>query len=240
MTIAWFSAGVTSTIACKLALKKYPDVQIFYIDTGSEHPDNERYLKDCEKWFGQEIEIRRNSKYTSAMDVWQKKRFINSPNGAPCTFELKKKVRYAIEDELKIYDRQIFGFDNTELLRAKRFTEQNCTLKPEYPLIDADLSKRDCMAILLRIGIELPAMYRLGYHNNNCIGCCKGGMGYWNKIRYDFPDVFTKMARLERDIGHTCIKDTYLDQLDLHRGHYPQELEPECSIFCEPEFQYIS
>lgn len=31
-------------------------------------------------------------------------------------------------------------------------------------------------------------MYDLGYANNNCIGCVKGGIGYWNKIRIDFPE----------------------------------------------------
>ena len=35
-----------------------------------------------------------------------------------------------------------------------------------------------------------PLMYDLGYPNNNCIGCVKGGMGYWNHIRKDFPEVF--------------------------------------------------
>ncbi len=52
-----------------------------------------------------------------------------------------------------------------------------------------------------RAGIELPAMYKLGYRNNNCIGCPKGGMGYWNKIRVDFPEVFERMAALQRELG---------------------------------------
>ena len=46
-----------------------------------------------------------------------------------------------------------------------------------------------------RAGVKLPAMYGLGYEHNNCIGCVKGGMGYWNKIRKDFPDAFEKMAK---------------------------------------------
>ena len=40
-------------------------------------------------------------------------------------------------------------------------------------------------------------MYKLGYNNNNCIGCVKGGQAYWNKIRIDFPETFNKMAKLE-------------------------------------------
>jgi hypothetical protein len=49
MIIAWFSCGVTSAVACKIALSLYDDVQVYYIETGSGHPDNARFLADCEK-----------------------------------------------------------------------------------------------------------------------------------------------------------------------------------------------
>lgn len=86
-------------------------------------------------------------------------------------------------------------------------------------------------------------MYDLKYHNNNCIGCVKGGMWYWNKIREDFPEAFERMARLEREIGYTCItvknkktgKKTplFLDKLEPGRGKEQDEIMPECSIACE-------
>lgn len=63
------------------------------------------------------------------------------------------------------------------------------------------------MGMLWKAGIEIPAMYKMGYNNNNCIGCVKGGMGYWNKIRKDFPEVFNRMAVIEREVGATCLKD---------------------------------
>ena len=94
----------------------------------------------------------------------------------------------------------------------------------------------DCLAMIDRAGIELPAMYRLGYRNNNCVGCPKGGLGYWNKIRRDFPDVFDRMARLEREIGHTCSRDddgaVWLDELDPERGSHADEPSFECSLLC--------
>jgi hypothetical protein len=31
MIIAWFSCGVTSAVACKIALSLYDDVQVYYI-----------------------------------------------------------------------------------------------------------------------------------------------------------------------------------------------------------------
>jgi len=49
-----------------------------------------------------------------------------------------------------------------------------------------------------RAEIELPEMYKLGYEHNNCVGCVKGGMGYWNKIRVDFPLRFKEYADMEK------------------------------------------
>ena len=68
---------------------------------------------------------------------------------------------------------------------------------------------------------------------NNCIGCVKGGMGYWNKIRVDFPNVFADRAKMEREVGHTCIKNVFLDELDPERGRHDDPICDDCGIFCE-------
>jgi len=57
-------------------------------------------------------------------------------------------------------------------------------------------------------------------------------MGYWNKIKIDFPEVFDRMAKLERFKGQTVFKDRYLDELKPTDGNYPKEPSIECSIFC--------
>jgi hypothetical protein len=94
-------------------------------------------------------------------------------------------------------------------------------------------------------GIDLPAMYKLGYKNNNCIGCVKGQAGYWNKIRRDFPERFAEMARIEREVKRTICKKEwvengvrkrkriYLDELPEELGRYDVEELPECGILCE-------
>ncbi|MBO7182827.1 MAG: phosphoadenosine phosphosulfate reductase family protein [Bacteroidales bacterium] len=239
--IAWFSAGVTSAVACKLALNDYSNVLVKYIDTGSHHPDNMRFLEDCQRWFNHSIDIHRSNKFNSVFDVIEKKRFINTAFGAPCTLELKKKVRYSIENELQNWEGQIFGFDfcKKEIHRAERFSAEYPNAKPIYPLIQHQLTKEDCLALIMNAGIKLPKMYLLGYKNNNCIGCVKGSMAYWNKIRNDFPSVFERMAQLERDINATCIRDTngnvFLDELDPNRGKNDDPLIPECSLYCQLE-----
>lgn len=57
-------------------------------------------------------------------------------------------------------------------------------------------------------------------------------MGYWNKIRVDFPEVFEARAKLERDIGRSCIKGVFLDELDPKRGHGIKEIMPDCGMLC--------
>lgn len=76
-------------------------------------------------------------------------------------------------------------------------------------------------------------MYDLGYRNNNCIVCVKGSVGYWNKIRKDFPEVFAAWAKQEREVGHTCLKGIYLDELDPNAGRIEDEVMEECSIMCQ-------
>lgn len=239
--LAWFSCGATSAIACKIALGEFSNVRVIYIETGSHHPDNKRFLNDCERWYNHPIEIHRSQKFSSVLDVIEKKHFINSPYGAPCTLELKKKVRYKIEDETKIWDGQIFGFDYApnEIKRAERFSLEYPNAKPIFPLLEHQLTKEDCLAMLRIAKIELPTMYKLGYHNNNCIGCVKGSMSYWNHIRKDFPETYNKMAIIERKINATCIRDkngaVFLDELDPNRGKDESPLIPECSLYCQLE-----
>lgn len=245
MIIAWFSCGATSAVACKMARVMYKNVRIIYIDTHSGHPDNKRFLRDCESWYGQPIEIWESDKYHDVADVLRRKRYINGEDGAPCTYLLKKKVRYKIEQEIGEWDGQVWGFDycKREINRAIRFRQQNPDNKPLFPLIEKMITKQDALGMLLKAGIEIPTMYRLGYDNNNCIGCVKGGIGYWNKIRRDFPDTFRKMSEIEREVGATCLKDKngriYLDELDPNRGDDVRAITPDCSLFCSIEFENI-
>lgn len=233
--IAWFSAGVTSTVAIKIALEKYDNVQIYFCETNQHHEDNKKFISEVEKWYGQKINILTNNKWKSVEAVLNHG-YINSPNGAYCTKVLKKDVRIALEKIID-YESQVFGFEyeSKQVKRAERFIEQYPNSKAIFPLIDAKLNKKDCMEILIKEGIELPMMYRLGYSNNNCIGCVKGGMGYWNKIRIDFPEIFDRTAKLERKAGHTCIKGVYLDELDPNKGRHENIELPECGIYCEVE-----
>lgn len=246
--VAWWSAGLTSAVACKMALEMYDNVKLYYIHIDSAHPDNERFKSDCEKWYGQKIHTLKSRKYNDQFDVATKRRMLNSPNGALCTYELKKQVRFELE---KLYAitlfnnqtilNQVWGFeyDKKQINRAIRFGQQYSYTNPLFPLIEKGIDKNNCAGMLLSNGIELPKMYKLGYNNNNCIACTKGGKGYWNKIRVDFPFYFWMMAACERNVNHSCINGTFLDELDPNAGRMTKEVMPNCGIICEIELADI-
>ena len=233
-TLCWFSAGAASAVATKLALASTEgEIVVAYTDPGSEHPDNKRFLDECEEWLGVKVIRLKSEKYADTWAVWEARKFIVSPYGAPCTGELKKKMRYGFE---RPTDRQVFGYTAEEAHRADRFREQNPGVDLITPLIDKGLTKSDCLAMIARAGIELPTMYKLGYQNNNCIGCPKGGMGYWNKIRRDFPETFDRMAELEQSLGASVLRSKgqplFLKDLDPNRGNHSDEPSFECSLLC--------
>ena len=211
-----------------------------YIDIDDQHPDSMRFIRDCEAAVGKEIRILRSKEYRCVEDcVRVYGGFKDARNGfAPCTNWLKKRVRKEWEQENSSYDLiYVWGFDMQEKNRAEKIVEANPQAKHEFPLIEQNLSKEEVHGLFDRtFSFPRPSMYDMGYPNNNCIGCVKGGMGYWNRIRKDFQEVFESRAKLERTVEHSMLKDkngyVYLDELDPDRGDMNTEIFPECGIMC--------
>lgn len=231
LTVSWFSTGVSSAVATKLAIDEID--KIFYIHIDDQHEDTLRFVKECEKWFGKPIKIIQSPvrNVADAMCFFASRGFGRF---SPCTKILKRRVRKAWERENKGVDlRYVWGMDYGEVDRADNLVDSMPKQEHIFPLITRKLSKEQAHEILAASGIKRPAMYDLGYHNNNCVGCVKGGMGYWNKIRRDFPEVFRKRSELERKLGGSFIKDTYLDELDPEAGRHAGPIVGDCGILCE-------
>lgn len=230
MKVCWFSCGVSSFVACYLAR----DIdEIIYTHVTNQHSDSLRFLHDCERLLGKEIKILQSELYASVDDVIERTRCINTAYGAPCTKWLKKQVRKDWENKEPDHHIYVWGYDVEEKGRADMVVKAMSDYEHEFPLIEHRLTKAECHGIADRLGLKRPAMYDMGYKNNNCIGCVKGGMGYWNKIRQDFPEVFERRARQERMIGHSCIKGVFLDELEPDRGNINAEIMEDCTISCQ-------
>jgi len=239
--ISWFSCGAASAVATKLALALYSDVLIVRCALpNDEHPDNERFAADCARWFGQPVIDRRNAEYEGCFDVWQRRRYMSGPHGAPCTRILKKEVRWDVERETDPRA-QVFGFTAEEGKRADRFRRENPEVRLLTPLIEYGYRKQECYETLQEAGIDLPAMYGLGFRNNNCIGCVKAtSPAYWAKVRQHFPERFTQIAELSHDLGARLARvngrRVFIDEVPrVIDPAEPPESYVECSLLCVDE-----
>jgi len=202
--ICWWSGGVTSAVACKLAIDLFGNdkCRVIMIDTQNENEDTYRFKTDCEKWYGLPIETITaiGGKWQSIQDVWITRKSLNTATGAICSTELKRVVREKWEKENN-FKHQVFGFEfePKEFNRAKGMTMNHPKVKAIYPLLMYGLTKKDCLQIISDAKIEVPLVYKLGYKNNNCFktGCVQGGIGYWQKIQREDVAKFNEMADME-------------------------------------------
>lgn len=244
--VCQFSCGAASAVATKLALAQYGDrCVIVNAFIAEEHEDNRRFADDCRQWFGREIVNLRDEKFgASAINVFESVGFIKGLRGASCTRRIKRGLLDAWKQP---GDVMVLGFTAEEDGRYEDFRERNPDRPVIVPLIERGLTKEDCKAMIERAGIVLPMMYRLGYDNANCIGCVKGGQGYFRAIREDFPDQFERLAQAEDKVAALHGENAYilrhrsgplkgqrfpLRELPpgvVHRG----ESLPACGLFCE-------
>lgn len=215
--IAWFSCGAASAVAAKLAIEKYGEiVSVVYCDTmATEHPDNQRFFSDVQRWLGREIICIKSEKYATIDDVFETRRYLSGPKGAPCTVEMKKVPRFAFQEPDDIH---IFGYTAEERDRIDDFKENNPELYLDWILRDRGYNKKRCLREIERAGIALPVMYELGFDHNNCLACVKAtSPHYWRLSRRHFPNVFARRAAQGREVGARLVRINgerkFLDEL---------------------------
>lgn len=244
--VCQFSCGAASAVATKLAIAEYGDrVIIVNAFVAEEHPDNRRFAEDCERWFGRKIITLRDSNFgASAIKVFERVGYIKGPKGASCSHRIKRGLLRAVEQPGDVL---VMGYTAEEQSRLDGWIDAWPERQILAPLIDRGLTKEDCKAMVTRAGLELPIMYRLGYDNANCIGCVKGGLGYFRAVREDFPSQFERLAQAEELVFNLHGESAYILRhrsgplkgrrfplRELPAGEaYRGESLPSCGIFCE-------
>ena len=238
----WFSCGAASAAALKLTVDKYGADNVYAVNNPviEEHHDNKRFAEDVAKWVGIDIQYAVNSKYplASVVDVFDRRKGMAFPHGAPCTVELKKRARQEWEESNPV-DWHVLGFTVDERNRHDRFvmTERDNVLPI---LIDANMTKNDCADMIRAANIKLPEIYGRGFPNANCIGCVKAtSPTYWNLVRREFPEVFDQRAEQSRRLGARLVRVNneriFLDELDPKAKGRPLKTMPDCGLFCEED-----
>jgi hypothetical protein len=248
--VCQFSCGAASAVATKLILAAYAPDEVLIVNAfiKEEHPDNRRFFADCERWFAHPVIVLKDEKYgASTHEVWKRKRFMKGLRGAPCSLILKRQLLATVAQP---GDVNVLGFTREEWDRFDSLCERFPDEKFRAPLIEKDLGKDDCLAMVERAGIQLPMMYRMGYDNANCIGCPKGGQAYWQNIREDFPQDFVQIKMIQQAIGPGANflrfrsgprngERMSLAELPAGRGDMNREPSFSCSFFCQLAEQEI-
>jgi hypothetical protein len=244
--LAQFSCGAASAVATKLAIAEHgSNVVILNAFIAEEHPDNRRFFDDCKAWFGMPIVELRDEKYNaSAINVFERVGYIKGKDGAACTTRIKRGLLKSFEQPGDVL---VLGYTADEKWRYDDWLENWPDRPIIAPLIERGLTKEDCKAMVERAGIKLPTMYLLGYDNANCIGCVKGGLGYFRAIRGDFPEQFERLAQAEDKVAGLHGEGAYilrhrsgplkgkrfpLRELPAGPAHRGEPL-PACGLFCE-------
>lgn len=237
--LCWFSCGGPSAVAAKKAIELYGnthEVLVVNCDTrSSEHLDNYRFSAECEKWFGQPIVYLKSHEFKTVDEVFTKTRYMAGVRGARCTTELKKipRLKFAQADDV-----HVFGYTKHEMKRVREFESRNPDMFLKWILVELGMSRRDCLWHLHYAGIKQPAMYDLGFDNNNCPGCVKASSPwYWDRVRTHFPDVFKRRCEQSRAIGCRLVEIHHHDRIfldELPPGPFKKPRRKE-NLSCGPE-----
>lgn len=237
-TIGWFSGGVASAVVCKLMLDT-PGLVIVNCDMrGSEDEDNERFLKDCERWYGREIIRIKSVEYDTIDDVFEAKRYLAGINGSPCTTAMKflPRMNYQLPSDTHLWG---YTADKRDRKRYENMVGEYPQMLQRSPLIERGLTKGHCFALLEGAGIKRPRVYDLGFPNGNCPGCVKStSPDYWSLVRKEFPEVFARRCDQSRRFGKNGVRLVELKGERIFLDELPADwptlnpISPSCDFLC--------
>lgn len=245
--MSWFSCGVASAVATKLAKEaneRSANPLPFVAArcwVAEEDLDNDRFADDCQRWIGAPILPLMSKEFEGSIyNVFKKVRYISGVKGAPCTRELKKVVREAFQTS---DDTHVFGYTAEEPHRWNQLLDANNAIKTWDVLGERGLTHKDCLAIVERAGIKLPDQYLRGFDHNNCLACVKAtSPDYWRMVRFHHPHAFNRMAEACKPGVLTTngarlvrFKGVRIFLHELPDGHFDPKKQGtiQCGIACE-------
>lgn len=190
------SSGVPSAVAGDLVLRRYglENVTMLFADTLVEHKDNYRFLRDLMAYWG--VPLVRVADGRTPLELADDKQLIPNQKHAPCTFELKiRPIKdYVTSLQETASPVMVIGMDQKDAkrgrLEAPRKNWGSIGVPVIYPIITEGIDPQEYVRDVM--GLEPPAMYRMGYSHANCGGACvKQGKKDWRITLKELPNVYT-------------------------------------------------
>jgi hypothetical protein len=201
--VGQISGGLSSWVAAKRMLAKYPDAEhvLLFADTKIEDEDLYRFLDDV----GRDLEmpITRIADGRTPWEVFRDHRFLGNSRVDPCSKVLKRDLlqKWMAERCDPATTLVYTGLGWWEEYRQIELAERKAKIGWTYvaPLCEPPLITHPMMEEMAEAaGIAVPRLYKLGFKHNNCGGgCVKAGIGQFAHLYKVLPQVFDKWEREE-------------------------------------------
>jgi 3'-phosphoadenosine 5'-phosphosulfate sulfotransferase (PAPS reductase)/FAD synthetase len=240
--IATISGGKASGYVAHWALQHYAkdDVVLYFNDTGWGHPDLYRFLRDLSTHLNHPITEDSDGRDVELL-AYDEHAIPN--NRMPfCSVQLKAErlQKYCLDGDVLL-----FGIGADELHRAARIAEvyaevarrRRINLGIRFPLIEERISSATIDQFYSDNGIEIPALYRLGFKHNNCGGgCVRSSKRQWVHLLRVQPETFAERERFEMEIGeHFGKRMTMMKNISLQELRLAVEAQTEMVFPNEPD-----
>lgn len=238
VSLVAFGGGTDSTaMLIEMANRGEPRPHaILFADTGGEHPHTYRHIETFSRWLTErqypEITVLRSPNETLEANCLRRKALPSIAYGRKTCSQRWKgdpQRKWANQDdkcraEWKAGRKvtKLFGFEYGEEYRVA--DDPTGKFVNRYPLIEWEMDRDDCKAIILRAGLKLPG-------KSACFFCPNSRASEIGALRETYPSLFERALAMEANADLTHIKGlgrTYSwrdwsNQLDL-----PIKMPCEC------------
>tara|TARA_R110000824_G_C14977720_1_gene653814 strand:- start:27 stop:734 length:708 start_codon:yes stop_codon:yes gene_type:complete len=195
MKVLNMGAGVQTTA---ILLEFWQDYDLVLMaDTGDEHPETYEYIENYLKPFCQSknLEWKTVKKEETLLEYCLRKKSFPLMSRRFCTQDFKIRV---IQKELRKRGATkknpitcSIGFSLDESHRAN-FNSDRQYQKFDYPLLDRNLTRRDCYEIIKKHGFPIPI-------KSGCYYCPYQSRKKFKILSIEHPDLFEKSLQLEEE-----------------------------------------
>lgn len=196
-----FSGGWCSFWAAHRVIQRHgpADVTLLFADVLIEDP--ELYLFNAKASALLGVPITRVSREMTPWELFRKQGMIANNRFPICSIYLKREpLDEWINANCQPSDTTLYlGFDAGEAHRLEHIRAARPEWRIEAPMTESPIwSKCQMEAEGIKLGLESPLLYKLGFPHNNCGGrCVRAGISHWVHLLHTLPERFAEWEHEE-------------------------------------------
>lgn len=198
-----FSGGLCSFWAAHRVIQRHGKeyVTLLFADTLEESPDLYEFNAKASQILG--VPITRISEETDVWALFRREGLIGNNRFPICSVKLKRDPldRWCREHCLEMDTVLYVGFDWNEDNRVTDLRKALAPWRVEAPMMESPIWTKEQMENeAIKLGLQIPELYRLGFPHNNCGGrCVRAGITHWVHLFKTKPERYLDWEQKEWD-----------------------------------------